>query len=92
MGGCLLLGNAYRRHVQVATDDLGALPEGHALVAGPAPQRPRRSSFQNQPEQVRRIELVYGGPAVGPIADIGGDALLAGDADQVFSSAGGIGW
>jgi hypothetical protein len=31
---------------------------------------------------VRGIEPVHGGPAVGPVADVAGDALVAGDADQ----------
>ena len=31
---------------------------------------------------MRGVEAVYGGPALGAVADVAGDALVAGDADQ----------
>jgi hypothetical protein len=63
-------------------DRLGDGADRHALVRDPVQYRSRRSLLQRQAEEVRGIEPVNGGPAVGPIADVAGDALLAGDADQ----------
>ena len=46
----------------------------HALVGDRVQCRPRRGALQRQPEQVRSIEPVHGGPSVGPAADVAGDA------------------
>jgi hypothetical protein len=42
----------------------------------------RRGLLQRQPEEVRGIEPVHGRPAAGAVAEVAGDALVAGDADQ----------
>src|SRR5260221_433391 len=56
--------------------------DGHALIGDRVQPRSRRGLFQRQAEQVRGVEPVHGGPAVGPVADVAGDARVAGDADQ----------
>src|ERR1019366_157984 len=40
------------------------------------------SAVECQSEQVRDVETVGGGPAVGPVADIGGDSFVAGSTDD----------
>jgi hypothetical protein len=35
-----------------------------------------------QPVETRRVERVHGGPAVEAVADVAGDARVAGDGDQ----------
>ena len=54
----------------------------HALVGDRVQHRSRRRLLQRQAEQARGVEAVHGGPAVGAVADVAGDALVAGDADQ----------
>ena len=68
--------------VQVPADDLGDVKERHALVIDPVQPRARGCCLQGQPEQVRGVQPVHGGPAVGPLAHIGRQALRASDADE----------
>ena len=78
----LLAGDRGHRQVQVLADDLGDVAERHALVADRVQPGARGRGLQGQPEQARGIEPVHRGPAVGPVAHVGGQALGAGDADQ----------
>ena len=66
----------------MAADRLGDLTDGHALVGDCVEGRARRRVFQRAAEQARGVEAVHGRPAVGAVADVAGDALVAGDADD----------
>src|SRR5579871_510695 len=79
---CLFRGNADQRQVQVPTNDPGDVAEWHPLVANAIKPRPSRGGFQCQAVQGRRIEAMDSRPAIGPVADVGRDALLAGNGDQ----------
>ena len=59
-----------------------AIPYRHALIGHPVQSRSRRGLLQGQAEKARRVEPVNGGPAVGPLGDVAGDALVTGDADK----------
>jgi AcrR family transcriptional regulator len=87
VGVGLLAGDGGHRQIQVPADDRGDVPERHALVADRVQARARGRGLQGQPEQARGIEPVHGGPAVGPVAHVGGQALHAGDADQARDEA-----
>src|ERR1035437_648399 len=63
-------------------DYFGDVADRHALVGDRVQRRSCRGVLQRQAEEVRGIEAVHGGPAVGPVADEAGDALVAGDADN----------
>ena len=63
-------------------DHLGDVADRHALVGDRVQRRSRRCLLQREAEQARGVEAVHGRPAVGPVADVAGDALVAGDADQ----------
>ena len=82
VGVGFLAGDGGHRQVQVPADDRGDVAERHALVADRVQARACGRGLQGQPEQARGIEPVHGGPAVGPVAHVGGQALRAGDADQ----------
>jgi hypothetical protein len=45
-------------------------------------RRSRGCIFQSQAEEFRGIKPVHGGPAVGSVADVARDALVAGDVDE----------
>ena len=79
---CVLGRDGDHREVEVATDHLGDLADRHAFVGDPVQNRSGRGRLQRQAEEPRGIEPVHGGPAVGPVADVAGDALLACDVDQ----------
>ena len=67
---------------QVLSDDLGDVPKRHALFTDPVQSRAGRGGFQGQPEQMRGVKAVHGGPSVGPTAHIGRDTFRASDADE----------
>ena len=79
---CVLGGDGDHREVEMPADHLGDVADRHALVGDRVQRRSRRGLLQRQAEEARGIEPVHGGPAVGPVADVAGDALVAGDADQ----------
>jgi len=85
--GRLFAGNADHRQIQVAADDASDVTERDALVGDPVQPRPRRRVFERQPVQAGRVERVDPGPAVRPVADIGGDAGVAGNADQAVGES-----
>ena len=70
------------RDAEVPADHLGDGADRHAFVGDRVQRRPRRGLLHGQAEQVRGVEPVHGGPAVGPVAEVAGDALVPGDADQ----------
>jgi hypothetical protein len=59
--------------VEVATDDLGDVPERHTFVSGPVQARASRRRFQRQPIQARRIMCVHARPLA-----VGGSKRTAG--------------
>ena len=73
---------------RMPADHLGDGADRHALVGDRVQRRSRRRRLQREAEQARGIEPVHGGPAVGPVADVAGDALVAGDVDQRRDEAG----
>ncbi len=64
------------------SDDLGDSSELHALVGNRVQRRSRRGGRQCQKKQACGVKPVHRRPAVGPVVDVGGHALAAGDADQ----------
>ncbi len=68
--------------LEMAADHLGDVADRHALVGDRVQRRSRRRLLQREAEQARGIEAVHGGPAVGPVADVAGDAFVAGDPDE----------
>ena len=71
-----------QRHVQVAADRLGDLAGGDAFVGDRVQGRSRRCGLEREPEQACRVEAVHGGPAARSVAQVAGDALVAGDGDE----------
>ena len=61
--------------IQMPTDSLGDLTNGHALVADGVEHCAGGSLLDGQPVQARGILHMDSGPAAGPIADVAGDAL-----------------
>ena len=82
VGVRLLAGDAGDGHVQPAADGLGDGTEGDGLVPGAVQDRPGGRRFQGQPVQPRRVIFVDGGPVGRSVANIAGDAFVAGDGDQ----------
>ena len=80
--GRVLGGDGDDRELEMPSDDLGDVADRHALLGDRVQRRSRRGLFEPETEEARRIEPVHGGPAVAAVADVAGDALLAGDADQ----------
>src|ERR1700730_15251095 len=68
---CFLGDDADNRQLQLAADDLSDVPERHALLAASVQSRASRGGFHGQPEQVRRIESMHGGPAVRAVTNVG---------------------
>jgi hypothetical protein len=87
VGGGLVGFDADRGQVQAPADGLGDVTERYALVTDSVQPRPGRRGFQRQPVQPGRVELVHGRPPAGPVADVAGDALVAGDPDQARHEA-----
>ena len=63
---CVLGRDGDHRELEVATDHLGDLADRHAFVGDPMQNRSGRGRLQRQAEELRGIEPVHGGPAVGP--------------------------
>jgi hypothetical protein len=63
-------------------DDGCDVAEWYALVADPIQPCLCRGGFQCQAEQVRCIQAMHRRAAIGPVADVGRDALRAGNDDQ----------
>jgi hypothetical protein len=66
----------------MAPNSFGDVPSGHTFVVDPVQSGSRWRLLQRQPEQVSGVENMHRGPAVGPVADVAGDAFVPGDADQ----------
>lgn len=71
-------GNADRRDVQVAPDDRGDVAERHPLVGDAVQTCSRGRIFERQPVQVRSVEGVHAGPAVGTVGEVAGLAGVTG--------------
>ena len=56
--------------------------ERHALFGDGVERAAVRAALQRQPIDAGGVEPVHGRPAVVPVADIGGDAFLAREADE----------
>ena len=61
-------------------DRLRDRAHGHALLGDRV--HDRHAAFERQPEDARGVGAVHGGPAVGPVAHVAGDAPVARDGDQ----------
>ena len=70
------------RELEVPSDDLRDVADRNALLGDRVQRRSRRGLFEPETEEARRIQPMHGGPAVAAVADVAGDALLAGDTDQ----------
>ena len=70
------------RDTESSPEDLGDLPEGHALFCDGVIPRSRNGSFDRQPENSGRIEVVDGRQAVVTVSHIGRRAALAGQVDE----------
>jgi hypothetical protein len=66
----------------MSSDHLGDVADRDALVGDREQRRSGWRLLQREAEKARGIEPVRGGPAVGPVGDVGRDALLPGDSDQ----------
>ena len=64
------------------SDHLGHLADRHALLRHRMQHRSCRGGLQSQAEHPRGVEPVHRRPAVGPVADVAGHALLACDTDH----------
>ena len=76
--------NADDRHTQVAADDPGDVAERHAFVGHTVQPCSRRSVFESEPVEVRRVERMNCRPPVGAVADVGSHPFFAGSADQTM--------
>src|SRR5215469_2260913 len=83
----LLAGKADHRYVQMLADDLGDLAERNAFVTDRIQPRARGRRLQRQPEQMSGVESVHRGPPVGPVLNVGRQALRAGDAYEGWDEA-----
>ena len=63
---------------------LGDVAERHAFVGHTVQPCSRRSVFESEPVEVRRVERVNCGPPVGAVADVGSHPFFAGSADQTM--------
>ena len=63
--------------VEMAADHLRDRFDRHALIGDGMESRTRRGFFESQAEQAGGVKPVHGRPAVGPVADVAGDALVA---------------
>ena len=63
-------------------DRVRDLADGDAFVGDGVEGRSRGGAFQREPEQPCGVEPVHRRPAVASVADVAGEAFLAGDADE----------
>src|SRR5260370_26204075 len=77
VGTRLVACNAHYWDTQATADDLGDISERYALVADAVQTRACWRRFQCQSEETCRIQFVHGWPPVGPVVDVGRDALLS---------------
>ena len=75
------------RDAEVPPDRSRDLEHRDALLGDAVQRRAGRRRPQREPEEARRVEPVDGGPAIGPAADVGRDAVGAGDVDQLRDEA-----
>src|SRR6185295_8347642 len=78
----LLGGNALRRDAKATADGLGDVAERDTLFGHPVKAHTSRHLLQREAVQTRGIERVQGGPAVGPVADVSGESVLARHRDK----------
>ena len=74
-------------NAEVAADSGGDVADRDSLVIDRMQSRARGCGLQRQPKQASRVVPVHGGPAVGAVTGVRGDALLAGDVDQPWNEA-----
>ena len=69
--------------VQLSADDLCKLAKRHALLGHRVISGAGGTVLQRELNDPRGIDPVHGRPTVPCVADVGGNALLAGNADQL---------
>src|SRR5271168_1262784 len=65
----------HERQLEMPPDDLGDVADRDALVGHGVQRRSRRGLLESKAEEASGVEAVYGGPAVGAVTDVAGDAL-----------------
>ena len=75
------------RQVELAADDLGDRAHGVALVGDGVSHRAGSGLFENEAEELGRIEAMHGWPPLGAVADVAGDPSAAGGIDEHASPA-----
>ncbi len=83
MPGRLFLGLGDDRHAKPAADHFGNRLERHALIVDRVMGAALDALFERQPVEAGGIEPMHAGPAVEAIANLGRDAFLAREADQM---------
>src|SRR5689334_14063004 len=73
---------------QLAADDLGDIANANALIAYSMIARAGDALLEREAIDGGDVRAVGRGPAIGAVADIGGNALLPCDLDQVADEAG----
>jgi hypothetical protein len=88
MGRGLIGGFADCLEIQAAGDDGGDVSEEDAFFGdGVESLSGGKSFFEDEAVEFRGVEAMDGGPGVGSVANVGGEALFAGEGDEVGNEA-----
>ena len=76
MVGCLILGLADHRQVQVTTDHASDVAERNVLFGNPVIPGSRGTLLKRKPKQLSSIESVHSRPAIASLAYVRRNALF----------------